>query len=62
MTIEPKQRRLDLGPQSPMKLRRGIVEHPSRTIKAWRGLTHDLMKGLMNVKTEISPTSWPTRG
>lgn len=48
------QRRMDLAPQSPMKLRRRMVEHPFGTIKAWMGSTHFLMKRLKNVKTEIS--------
>ena len=52
--IEAMQRRMDLAPQSPMKLRRRIVEHPFGTIKAWMGSTHFLMKRLPNVKTEIS--------
>jgi transposase len=52
--IEAMQRRLDLAPQSPMKLRRRIVEHPFGTIKAWMGHTHFLMKRLPNVRTEIS--------
>ena len=53
-TIEAMQRRMDLAPQSPMKVRRRIVEHPFGTIKAWMGSTHFLMKRLKNVKTEIS--------
>jgi transposase len=53
-TIEAMQRRMDLAPQSPMKLRRRIVEHPFGTIKAWMGHTHFLTKRLKNVKTEIS--------
>jgi transposase len=52
--IDAMQRRMDLAPQSPMKLRRRIVEHPFGTIKAWMGHTHFLMKRLPNVKTEIS--------
>lgn len=52
--IEAMQRRMDLAPHSPMKLRRRIVEHPFGTIKAWMGHTHFLMKRLANVKTEIS--------
>ena len=52
--IEAMQRRMDLAPESPMKLRRRIVEHPFGTIKAWMGATHFLMKRLNNVKTEIS--------
>jgi transposase len=52
--IDAMQRRMDLAPQSPMKLRRRIVEHPFGTIKAWMGSTHFLMKRLRNVKTEIS--------
>jgi transposase len=52
--LEAMQRRLDLAPQSLMKLRRRIVEHPFGTIKAWMGHTHFLMKRLKNVKTEIS--------
>ena len=52
--LEAMQRRMDLAPQSLMKLRRRIVEHPFGTIKAWMGATHFLMKRLNNVKTEIS--------
>ncbi len=52
--IDAMQRRMDLAPQSPMKLRRRIVEHPFGTIKAWMGSTHFMMKRLRNVKTEIS--------
>ena len=52
--LEAMQRRMDLAPQSLMKLRRRIVEHPFGTIKAWMGSTHFLMKRLTNVKTEIS--------
>jgi transposase len=52
--IDAMQRRMDLATQSPMKLRRRIVEHPFGTIKAWMGATHFLMKRLRNVKTEIS--------
>jgi len=52
--IEAMQRRMDLAPQSMMKLRRGIVEHPFGTLKSWMGSTHFLMKRLTNVKTEIS--------
>ena len=53
-SIEAMQRRMDLAPQSLMKLRRRIVEHPFGTMKAWMGSTHFLMKRLKNVKTEIS--------
>lgn len=53
-SLEAMQRRMDLAPQSLMKLRRRIVEHPFGTIKAWMGHTHFLMKRLANVKTEIS--------
>ena len=52
--IDAMQRRMDLAPQSPMKLRRRVVEHPFGTIKAWMGSTHFMMKRLNNVKTEIS--------
>jgi transposase len=52
--IEAMQQRLDLAPQSMMRLRRSIVEHPFGTLKAWMGATHFLMKRLKNVKTEIS--------
>ena len=52
--LEAMQRRMDLAPQSLMKLRRRIVEHPFGTIKAWMGATHFLMKRLRNVRTEIS--------
>jgi len=52
--LEAMQQRLDLAPQSMMKLRRRMVEHPFGTLKAWMGSTHFLMKRLRNVKTEIS--------
>jgi transposase len=52
--IDAMQRRIDLAPQSMMRLRRSIVEHPFGTLKAWMGATHFLMKRLKNVKTEIS--------
>ena len=52
--IDAMQRRMDLAPQSPMKLRRKLVEHPFGTIKSWTGSSHFLMKRLANVKTEIS--------
>lgn len=51
--LESMQRRLDLAPQSMMKLRRRTVEHPYATLKSWMGATHFLMKRLKNVKTEI---------
>lgn len=37
-----------------MNIRRRTVEHPFGTIKAWMGATHFLMKGLKNVRTEMS--------
>jgi transposase len=37
-----------------MTIRRRTVEHPFGTLKAWMGPTHFLMKGLKNVKTEMS--------
>jgi transposase len=40
-----------------MKLRRKIVEHPFRTIKAWMGSTHFLMKRLENVRRRSASTS-----
>ena len=52
--IEAMQRRMDLAPQSMMRVRRRLVEHPFGTLKAWMGSTHFLMKRLRNVKTEIS--------
>jgi transposase len=52
--VETMQRRMDLAPQSMMKVRRGMVEHPFGTLKAWMGSTHFLTKRLKNVKTEIS--------
>ncbi len=51
--IEAMQRRLDLAPDA-MRARRGTVEHPFGTLKAWMGSTHFLTKRLKNVKTEIS--------
>ncbi len=52
-SIEAMQRRLDLAPDA-MRARRGTVEHPFGTLKAWMGSTHFLTKRLKNVKTEIS--------
>ena len=37
-----------------MNIRRRTVEHPFGTLKAWMGPTHFLMKGIENVKTEMS--------
>lgn len=51
--LEEVQRRLDENPQA-MRTRRETVEHPFGTIKARMGATHFLMKGLHNVKTEMS--------
>lgn len=42
---------MDLAPQSPMKLRRRVVEHHFGTINTWMGSTHFLTKRLPNVKT-----------
>lgn len=43
-----------LDERNAMTIRRRTVEHPFGTIKAWMGATHFLMKGLKNVKTEMS--------
>ena len=37
-----------------MTIRRGTVEHPFGTIKAWMGTSHFLTRRLRNVKTEIA--------
>lgn len=37
-----------------MTIRRGTVEHPFGTIKAWMGTSHFLTRRLKNVKTEIA--------
>ena len=37
-----------------MTIRRGTVEHPFGTIKAWMGTSHFLTQRLTNVKTEIA--------
>jgi transposase len=50
--IDAMQKRLDAG--NAMTVRRRTVEHPFGTLKAWMGHTHFLMRGLQNVKTEMS--------
>ncbi len=50
--LDALQRRMDLAPYA-MRARRRIVEHPFRTIKAWMGNPHLLMKRLKSVKTAI---------
>jgi transposase len=52
--IDAMQRRMDLAPQSLMKLRRRDRRTSLRAIKARMGHTHFLMKRLKNVKTEMS--------
>lgn len=37
-----------------MSLRRGMVEHPFGTLKAWTGHTHFLTRRLKNVRTEMA--------
>ena len=37
-----------------MTIRRGTVEHPFGTIKAWMGTSHFLTRRLRNVKTDIA--------
>ena len=51
--IDAMLQRLNDAPDS-MNIRRRTVEHPFGTIKAWMGATHFLMKGLKNVRTEMS--------
>jgi transposase len=51
--LEEMQARLERTPDA-MRTRRCTVEHPYGTIKAWMGATHFLMKGMKNVKTEMS--------
>lgn len=38
----------------PMTRRRCTAEHPSGTIKGWRGATHFLTRRLPNVRTEMA--------
>jgi transposase len=52
-TLDTMQARLDKDPGA-MRLRGSTVEHVFGTIKFWMGSTHLLMKGLTNVRTEIS--------
>ena len=47
------QQRLEHMPKA-MTVRRGTVEHPFGTIKAWMGATHFLTRRLPKVKTEMS--------
>src|SRR3981081_2897111 len=51
--LEAVQRRLDEHPEK-MRQRRGAAEHPLRTIKAWMGATHFLMKTLPRVAAEMA--------
>ncbi|QXI65808.1 hypothetical protein CP157_03600 (plasmid) [Paracoccus marcusii] len=51
--VEAARARL-IGPTEPMTIRRGTVEHPFGTIKAWMGTSHFLTQRLRNVKTEIA--------
>jgi hypothetical protein len=51
--LEDVQRRLDANPDA-MRTRRGTVEHPFGTIKAWMGATHFLMKRLPNAAAEMA--------
>ncbi len=51
--IEAARARL-IGSAEPMTVRRGTVEHPFGTIKAWMGTAHFLTRKLRNVKTEIA--------
>jgi transposase len=51
--IEAARARL-IGPTEPMTVRRGTVEHPFGTIKAWMGATHFLTRRLRNVRTEMA--------
>lgn len=51
--VEAARARLT-GPTEPRTIRRGTVEHPFGTIKAWMGTSHFLTRRLRNVKTEIA--------
>ncbi len=51
--IEAARARL-IGPTEPMTVRRGTVEHPFGTIKAWMGATRFLTRRLRNVRTEMA--------
>lgn len=51
--LEAMQKRLDAMPDA-MAVRRATVEHVFGTLKAWMGATPFLMKGLGNVRTEMS--------
>jgi len=51
--VEAAQDRLDRNPDM-MTVRRSTVEHAFGTLKFWMGHAHFLMKGLHNVRTEMS--------
>lgn len=51
--IEAARARL-IGPTETMTVRRGTVEHPFGTIKAWMGATRFLTRRLRNVRTEMA--------
>jgi transposase len=51
--LDVLQRRLDAQPMA-MQQRRGTVEHPFGTIKAWMGATHFLCRRLPRVSAEMS--------
>lgn len=51
--LDTMQARLDKDPGA-MRLRGSTVEHVFGTIKFWMGSAHLLMKGLANVRIEIS--------
>jgi hypothetical protein len=55
--LEAVQSRLDRFPKS-MTIRRRRVEHVFGTLKSWMGYTHFLTRGLVNVGTEIWPTTF----
>lgn len=56
--VEAARARL-IGPTEPMTIRRGTVEHPVGTMKAWMGTFHFLTRRLRNVKTEIAAVACP---
>ena len=51
--VEAMYARMDRDPDL-MRRRRGTVEHPFGTIKAWMGATHFQMRRLGNFRTEMA--------
>jgi hypothetical protein len=55
--LDAMEERLARRPEL-MQVRRSVVEHVFGTLKHWMGATHFLTRGLANVRTEISCSSW----